>query len=312
MVVSTRSRDPALVSERYEIDLRVAIARLWARRWWIISFTVLSSTCFAAAAFLIPPVYRAAVVLLPASTNHSNAGYLNSALGQLGGLAALAGIDVGSQSAETEEDLAVLRSREFTEAFIRSENLMPKLFPKKWNPQTQSWKGSKDDWPTYAEGFNYFDKKIRTVTYDKKTGLITLQIDWRDPQEAAAWANGLAARLNKEMRSRVISDSTAAVAYLKEELATTTAVDTRQAINRLIEAQINRRMLANVTAEYAFRIVDRAMAPDRKDMVTPKKGVLLILGPILGLMFGSMLVLVLGGEYAAYARPLPNLRSQGK
>jgi uncharacterized protein involved in exopolysaccharide biosynthesis len=65
-------------------------------------------------------------------------------------------------------------------------------------------------------------------------------------------------------------------------------------INRLMEAEINRRMLANVTQEYAFRIVDRALVPDKADIVRPRKTVLLIGGPVLGLVVGILLAVIFG------------------
>jgi uncharacterized protein involved in exopolysaccharide biosynthesis len=219
-------------------------------------------------------------------------GTLGSTLGQLSGLAALAGINIGPGQSQTEESLAVLRSRELTERFIRDKELMPDLFPRRWNQKLKTWKGPEDDWPTPAEAYEYFDEKIRTISQDKKTGLITMDIEWKDPDEAAQWANELVARLNAEMRARAVGSTSAAVGYLEKELAATSTVDTREAISRLMEAQINQRMFANVTEEYALRVVDRAMPPDPKDVVRPKKLALLALGLVLGLVCGSFVVLV--------------------
>ena len=82
------------------------------------------------------------------------------------------------------------------------------------------------------------------------------------------------------------------VGYLEKELEATSTIETRLAINRLMEAQINQRMLANVTQEYAFRVVDRALPPEPDDAVGPRKLVLLALGPSVGLIFGVFAVLV--------------------
>jgi uncharacterized protein involved in exopolysaccharide biosynthesis len=120
-----------------------------------------------------------------------------------------------------------------------------------------------------------------------------VQIDWRDPVEAARWANELVSRVNAEMRDRAIKKSEASLAFLERELQSTTLVETRQAINRLIEAQIKQRMLANVSHEYAFRVVDPAIAPDRDDVAKPKKLLALAAGPIAGLLFAIMTVLML-------------------
>ena len=145
--------------------------------------------------------------------------------------------------------------------------------------------------PTLADGYKRFDKKFRTVTHDKKTNLVTVAVEWPDPAAAARMANELIARLNAEMRERAIARTNAAVGYLQKELEATTAVDTRAAISRLMEAQINQRMYANVTQEYALRVIDRAMASDPKDVAKPKKVMLLALGVTLGLVLGALGVL---------------------
>jgi uncharacterized protein involved in exopolysaccharide biosynthesis len=122
------------------------------------------------------------------------AGALNSALGQLGGLAALAGFSPGSSDAATEEALAVLKSRQFTDRFIADLNLMPALFESRWDAQARAWKPNKNGPPTQAQAFRAFSR-LRSIVEDKKTGLITINVDWRDRKEAALWANELATRL---------------------------------------------------------------------------------------------------------------------
>lgn len=76
----------------------------------------------------------------------------------------------------------------------------------------------------------------------------------------------------------------------------TTSIETRQAINRLMEGQINQRMLANVTQEYVFRVVDKAMASDSEDVVRSKKLLLLSMGLAPRLISGLFAVLI-GGAF---------------
>jgi uncharacterized protein involved in exopolysaccharide biosynthesis len=278
------------VDDRDSAGLRRAVLRLWQRRWWIVLAIVACTAVAAVAAFLTTPVYRATTVMVPAGSERSNMGAgLNAMLGQLGGLAAMAGVNVSATDIETEEALAVLKSRQFTESFIQDKQLMPTLFAHKWDAQRRTWKAGKQ--PTAAQAYKYFSKKVRTVTQDKKTGLVTLDIDWRDRELAAQWANELVQRLNTEMRARAIDKANASVGYLESELERTTVVATREAINRLIEAQIQRRMLANVTQEFAFRIVDRALPPDRDDPIRPKKLLLIAVGFVLGIALGVIAVL---------------------
>ncbi|MGE0114276.1 MAG: Wzz/FepE/Etk N-terminal domain-containing protein [Steroidobacteraceae bacterium] len=276
--------------EESSIDLRELFVRFWQKRWWIISSVVVCATAFTVAAFTITPVYRVTALLVPVSSERGSNGILGAALGQLGGLASLAGIGLKSGDSETEEALAVLRSRQFTESFIRDKQLMPVLFPKNWDSVSKKWKVANEDQPTSAKAYKYFNETIRAISQDKKTGLIALQIDWKDRNEAAVWANELVQRLNAEMRARAIAKADASVGFLQKELMSTSDVGTREAINRLIEAQIKQRMLANVTQEYAFRVVDKALAPDADDPIWPKKMLMIVFGPLFGLILGVVVV----------------------
>jgi len=286
------------------IDLRRVVERLWARRVWIAISIAVFTAGFVAAALLTEPVYRAKTVFVSASSDREGMGNLTSALGQLGGLASLAGLATGSTGTKNEEALAVLRSRAFTEGFIEDEHLMPILFARQWDPMAMQWRGPKENWPTPAKAYKFFDDQVRKISQDTKTGLITLQIEWNDPILSAQWANDLIVRLNAEMRERAIESTNASVGFLEQELTKTAAVETRQAIARLMEAQINQRMIANVTKQYAFRVADKAMPSDRRDMVRPNKLLLFALGPTLGFSFGAIIVLLFGSLRRSRAAPI--------
>lgn len=285
-------------------DNGLVIGRLWQKRWWVVASTVLFTGAATAAAFLMTPIYRASTVMISATAERSSEGSLSGGLGQLGSLASLAGISVGTGDSEVEEALAVLKSREFTERFISEKNLMPELFPGKWDLKQGRWRVSASNQPTRADGFKVFDEKIRTAVRDKKTGLFILQIDWRDRYEAAAWANELVQRINAEMRARAIAKAEASIGFLQKELDKATDIGTRESINRLIESQIRRRMLASVTQEYAFRVIDKAMAPDAKDTVRPVTILIALLGFVFGATVGCMAVLATAAfDFSSLARP---------
>jgi uncharacterized protein involved in exopolysaccharide biosynthesis len=287
------------------ISVRELFATVMARRWWVIWSVVICTAGFVAYALVVTPVYRAKAVLIPSNTAQDGGGGLGGnggALGQLGGLASLAGIQIGGKGSPIDEALAVLKSREFTQRFIADKNLLPELFARRWDAATNSWRGEP---PTPARAFKYFDERIRSIEQDKKTGLITLQIDWKNRLESAQWANELAQRVNQEMRTRAITEADASLGYLQRELAETTVVPVRDAISRLIESQVKKRMVANVTQEYVLRIVDHAMPSDADDPQRPKKLLMFIAGPVIGLMLGILAALLAGAPRvpAASAKP---------
>jgi uncharacterized protein involved in exopolysaccharide biosynthesis len=265
-----------------EIDLGSAVRLLWRRRWWIGAAVALGSLSALGLSLVMPPVYRASVVMVPVDDAGVD-GVLGSAVGQLGGLASLVGLNVGGGGSRTPEALAVLRSRRFLESFFAEEHLLPVLFSKRWDPTKNTWAVTGNRVPTAGDAYRFFAKKVLNVSEDKKTSLVTLSINWRNPDQAADWANKLTSRLNSEMRQRAQQQADASVGFLKKELDSTLDIGTREAVNRLMEAEIKRRMLANTRQEYAFRVVEWAFAPEPKDKVSPQKFLMVIMGLVLAL-----------------------------
>jgi len=284
-----------------ELDNRELVAVLWKRRLLITVCAVLLTGVMTVLAFIMTPVYRGTAIMVPVNTDRSAlGGGLDSALGGVGGLAALAGLNLSSKESAVEETLAVLKSRQFTENFIVRNNLMPQLFADKWDASRGNWKvGEKA--PTLHKAFKSFSG-MRSVNKDPKTGLITLTVDWTDRVKAATWTNMLVEQLNEEMRNRAMLAANASLGFLQQELTQTTEVGTREAVSRLIESQVKQKMLANVTQEYSLRFVDRAMPSDMTDKVAPRKSLMMAGGMLLGIVIGSGLALLLNARQLAVRR----------
>jgi uncharacterized protein involved in exopolysaccharide biosynthesis len=230
--------------------------------------------------------YRAEV-LMKVADQKQNQGILSGLSGGgLGGLASLAGIEIGGEN-KSAEALAVLRSREFAEAFITDLNLLPVFFYREWDASAKRWKSSDPDkQPDIRDGIRYFDEVILTVKEDKKTGLITLSVDWTDRATAAAWADLLVERVNDRMRQRAISDADGSVRYLKQELAAATVLALQQSIARVLEIDLQKLALASAEKEYTFRVIDHAQVPKRRWVAHPHR-VLIVLGAFFLGMMGS-------------------------
>lgn len=266
--------------------------RLWERRWVVVGVMALSVLLAISAAFLMTPVYRVEALLAPVSDEP--AGGLSALASQFGGLASMAGIDLSGSGNETAEAMATLKSRAFTTEFMRNNNLLPIIFSKQWDTETEEWKVTDpDDIPTYWDAFEKFDRKIRFVSQDVQSGLVTLAIEWEDPELAAIWASELIERINASMRERAIQEAKRSLDYLNKELTATSSVEVKQAIYGLIENQAKTMMLANVRDEYAFRVIDPPGVPDRDDFESPKRGMLIVLGVFVGGMLGVALAMIL-------------------
>lgn len=275
-----------------EISLSEIFEMLWGSRRLIASVSVLSTAIAAAIAFSLPVYYRSEVLVMPASSEHSG-GALSNIAGQFGGLASLAGISGGGDGKKSEA-IATLGSRALTEDFIQANKLLPVLFAKEWDAKANAWHKDLKKRPTEWQGVKHFSEKIRAISNDKKTGLVTLSIEWTDPALAAAWANQLVQRTNDTLRERAIATSRRNLAYLDAQLEKTSVIELRQSIFRLTEAEIKNIMLAEGNKEYAFKIIDPAVVPEEKSR--PKRGQMIVGGLAIALVLSSLFVLLRGSR----------------
>lgn len=237
-------------------------------------------------ALLAPEKFRSEGLLIPASPKSAQG--LSGQLANLGGLAGLAGLSLlGSGS--TSEPIAVLRSRDLIREFIESHNLLPVLFPEKWDSAAGRWKDSRPKkQPDVRDGIRLFQKEILTVVEDKKTGLVSVAVEWTDANLAAAWANELIERVNARMRDRALAESEANVAYLRGQLGSITEASLQQAVSRLLESELQKAMLARGNKDYAFRVVDRPDVPKRRSF--PNRSLTVVLGFLAGGIVGVCVV----------------------
>ncbi len=258
---------------------------LWQNKWVLIVVALVSVAGALIYAYSATEWYRADVVLKLAETKQSQ-GILGQ-LGDLGGLASIAGLDVNDN--KSAEPIAVLKSREFIGAFIEDQDLLPLFFPNKWDASTKRWKTSDvRKVPDVRDGIKYFTERLFSVSEERKTGLITLAIRWKEPKVAAAWANMLVERVNDLMRTRALKVSGDNVNYLKQELAASNLVVLQQAMGHVLESELQKLLLAKGNREYSFRILDHAQIP--KWRVWPDRPLIVSVAPVIGLLLAMFFV----------------------
>ena len=263
----------------------VTIAQLFAvarYRWKLLLALIFVPTFLAVLLVLVSPrLYEAEAVVLPRIQDRSA---LLGALGQLGGLAALAGLG-SAEGGQREEAIQMMQSQILARQFIEDNHLLPVLFPSEWDAKRQSWRGRAR---TMNEAVRRFDRGIRSVVEDRRTGLVTVRITWSDRIQAAAWANELVRRANEQLRARAVRRAQGAIDYLQREAQLATAVEVQQTLYRLMEEQYKTLLLANVNEDYALSIIDPAVASDPNRYASPHR----VRITFAGLVFGGVLALI--------------------
>ena len=147
------------------------------------------------------------------------------------------------------------------------------------------------------DALDLFVRKIRVVSEDKKAGTVTLSIAWKDPQIAADWANAYVNRLNARLREQALAESERNVKFLQQEVANTTVVSMQQSLGRILEAEMQKYMLAKGEVEYAYKIVDRASAPRLRE--SPKRTLIVLLSVLIGGIAATLFVVFRSGLFSA-------------
>jgi uncharacterized protein involved in exopolysaccharide biosynthesis len=274
-----------------EIDLRELIRKVWDGKWLIVLITLLSSAMGVVYALLATEIYRAEALVQPRQESRTGGG-LGALAAQFGGLADFAGVSLAGGS-DRAVAIATLKSRTLIESFIQERNLLPRMYEDAWDSQAKNWKNPDPrKIPTIWQAYNDFTGSIFKIAEDKKTGLVTVAVEWKDPVEAQEWVTELIARTNAYLKAKAIEEGERNLAYLEAQSRTTGQVELRQAVFGLVEAELKKLMIAKGGEEFAIKTIDAAVVPKKR--ARPKRAQIAVLGFLLGGFVGVVWVLVRG------------------
>ena len=146
------------------IDLAIALGE---EKKTLFAVPAVTTTLAIVVSLLMTPIFTAKTVMMPPQQQQSGAA---SALVSLGGLAGLAGAVAGIKSPD-EMYVAFMQSEGMQNAVIKRLNLLERY-----------------DAKTFFDARNSLKNTVH-ITSDKKTGLITIEADDKDPTFAAQLAN---------------------------------------------------------------------------------------------------------------------------
>ena len=289
-----------------EIDLRELFGVLWSGKIKIIVITAIFAIGSVIYALSVPNQYKATALLAPAQ---SDGGGLSSALGQLGGLASLAGVSIGGgESSESQIAQEIMKSWSFVETFIADNNLEVEVFAAEgWSKGSNelhinqdAYDSESNQWltedsngniapPTSWELFETFSGML-SISEDINSGLVSVSIEYFSPQMAKEWLDRYVSAINEHMQSRQIAKVSNNIDYLEAQIDKTSIAEMREVFYTIIEEQTKNKMVAEASPDYAFVAVSPSMVPEEKSQ--PKRSLICILGTLLGGMLSVLLVLV--------------------
>lgn len=289
-----------------EIDLAELWRAIWGGKWIIIAITSIFAVGSVFYALSLPNVYKSEALLAPAEQQSSGLGGMAS---QLGGLASLAGVNLGSGKADkTELVLEIMKSRAFVFKFIEKYNITPELMavqnwdlatnkliynPDIYDVESKKWlrivRAPLQAKPSLQESYKAFQQVI-AVSPDQTSSMIKLSVEHYSPKVAKQWVDWLIDAINEEMKNRDLTEAKRSVAYLNNQLEKTKVADFQQVLYQLIEEQTKIIMFANVREQYALKTIDPALVPELKS--GPNRAIVCVSGVLFGGLLSVVLVLI--------------------
>lgn len=290
-----------------EINLRELFDVLWAGKFKIIAITCIFAVASVYYALSIPNQYKALTLLAPAQ---SSQGGLSGGLGQLGGLASLAGVSIGSSATnEAQIALEIMQSWSFIEGFIKDNDLEVEIFAAEdwdqtsndlkinneiFNTENEQWlikdqngiAGPPSSWDLYKK----FKGKL-SVSQDKLSGLVLVSIEYYSPQLAKQWLDMYVKAINEYMQQRQIFKVTNNINYLNTQIEKTPISEMQEVFYSIIEEQIKSKMLAEASPDYAFVAVNTSMVPHQKSQ--PTRSIICIIITLIGGLLSVTWVLLM-------------------
>lgn len=281
-----------------EIDLRELWNILWQGKWWIIGITFLFGVAGFFYTLRLPDIYKSEGIYSPAQ--QEGVGGIAS---QFGGLAAMAGINVGSGGDNTEKVIALLNSYSFLVHFVKENDLQSKLLAvdgweleagfhwdhSLYDSSSGVWMEEYNNKYSPAER-NYKAaevlKSCLNISYDKKKGLVRVSLSWFEPAYAKYWLEHLIVRANSWFMRMDVASAEANIEFLNKRLAETPVAEMKKMLFEMMESEMRALMLANAGGEYVFKEV---VAPGEEVFpIASVSKVIILLMAFLGGAVGSV------------------------
>lgn len=290
-----------------EIDMKKLFGVLWTDKIFIIATTVAFALGFLLYALAIPNQYKATALLAPAQTD---GGGLSSALGQLSGLASLAGVSIGEASnSESQIAQEIMKSWSFIDDFIVDNDIAVEVYAAEgWSERSGDleidgslYDSAEGAWliqdastdelrpPTSWELFERFSEML-SVSQDKASGLVSVSVEYYSPHIAKKWVDLYISAINEHMQTRQVSKVSSNISYLEEQIERTPIAEMREVFYTIIEEQTKNQMVAAASPDYAFVAVSPSMVPEEKSQ--PKRALICIFGTVFGALFSVLVSLM--------------------
>ena len=285
-----------------EIDLRELFSVLWKGKFFIISFTAFVSISSIIISLMMTNYYTSESIIIARDQQDSNS------LSEFSGVASLVGVDLSGEGSSVFKVMEIIQSREFVKHLITFDNVLPSIMaadsfdtstqklsfdPEIYDEASKTWirePGINGNVvPSYLEAHREY-AELLSIIKDKLTGLISIKIEHISPVFAHEFLSLIIQEANNLNREIDVNATTKALAYLKGELSQTPQMEIKVSISKLIENQLETKMMASIYDDYILIPLEPPFIPDKKS--GPVRSLIVILSTLIAGILSVIYVLV--------------------
>ncbi|MCC7428256.1 MAG: hypothetical protein IT557_15275 [Alphaproteobacteria bacterium] len=303
----------AFIAERVappaEVSLATLLGTLWRGKWWLALLVAIGLGISSAVALYITPKYTASMLLAAAPDPTSTPGQGGSPVSGLARAITPALAQGGEVSPRFLQMTELMFSPEIARRLDEKHDLRKLAFARRWDAERNRWiepGGVSGLWrraqaffgrarptePSLGELERFIEANVTLREVTAKP-IWEVRVRHENPQFArnlAAWTVAEADAVLRDIEEKRLD---ANVRVILQRLGGTNIAEYRAALTSLLALQERQRMLISPDRPFAAEILQEPAATAFPDF--PSLGLMLALGPLGGLAFGIVLVLLFAG-----------------
>lgn len=298
-------------------DLAQVVHLVWQKKWLLVAITLASLLMGIAYLKLLTPTYTVELRVTAAASSSNS---IANRLGNLGGLAAAAGLPIGGSTKAEPFDLYLeaLTSREVADELARDQRIMTRIFAREWDAQAHRWKQpdmsifqsvkylltlGDPPWraPDGARLRDFLQRKV-LVSKSAKSPITLIGIDAEDPEFGIYLLSRMNSAADTSVRKRALAQANDYKDYLASVLPTIELADVRLSLADSLTRQYEAVMMARSSVPYAAMAISHPQAsllPTK-----PKVAITLALFLLIGIVIGLTVAIFDAGAMFRGRRPI--------
>jgi hypothetical protein len=245
-------------------------------------------------------------------------------MGQLSQIASMAGVNLQANNQVDPFQLYLqgLFTREAADELAKDQGLMRVIFPKEWDDENHRWHehggigrailnalrfllgAPMHLWrPPDSARLQEFISDNLHVTQDIKSPVVTIDMDYPDPQGAVYFMTRLNNAVDEGIKKQALARATIYIDYLNKQLQVVTIAGLQQALIQLVTDQEKQKMAASSSLSYSAEVFQKPAASQWT--TSPNPFVVVGLAVFIGILLGGFAAFYWDGLSKRESRRMP-------